>query len=55
MENLEKSWKKLKSKVMEMCYNHMFIDAEFEITHMFFFKKDAQNISWLMLSKRNIF
>jgi len=30
---------------MDICYNHMFIYAEFEIIHMFFLKKDAQNIN----------
>jgi len=29
---------------MEICYNYMFIYAEFEISY-FFLKKDAQNIS----------
>jgi len=39
---------------MEMCYNHMFIYAEFEIINIFL-KKDAQNISRRTLSIRNIF
>jgi len=34
-----------------MCYNHMFIYAEFEIIDMFL-KKDAQHISLLV---RNMF
>jgi len=44
MENLEKSWKKLKSqkfwKSPEMCYNHMFIYAEFKIINMFTVQRD---------------
>jgi len=40
---------------MEMCYNHVFIDAEFEIINMFFLKKDAQNISRRTLSIRQMF
>jgi len=40
-------------KVMEICYNHMFIYAEFEI--ICFLKKDAQNISRRTLSISNIF
>jgi len=50
MENLEKSWnfkmvisrpgevmeKTYIIKVMEMCYNHVFIYAEFEIMNIFF-------------------
>jgi len=39
---------------MDICYNHMFIDAEFDIINVFF-KKDAQNISRHTLSIRNIF
>jgi len=35
-------------KVMEICYNHMFIHAEFEIMNIL--KKDAQNISRHTLS-----
>jgi len=56
MENLEKSWhfkmvisrsgKKLNhkslGKVMNMCYNHMFIYAEFEIIIMFFQKRRSK-------------
>jgi len=41
-------------KVMEMCYIHMFIYAEFEIINMFF-KRKTQNISRRTLSTRNIF
>jgi len=40
---------------MEMCYNHMFIFAEFEIINTFFLKKDAENISRRTLSIRKIF
>jgi len=41
METLEKSWNfkmvvSRPGKVMEMCYNHMVIDAEFEIINVFF-------------------
>jgi len=39
---------------MEMCYNHVFIYAEFEIIYVFL-KKDAQNISRRTLSIRNVF
>jgi len=41
-------------KVTEMCYNHMFIYAEFKIINVFL-KKDAQNISRRPLSIRNMF
>jgi len=64
MKNLEKSWNfkmvisrpgknlnhKRFGKVMEMCYNHMFIYGEFEIINVFL-KKDAQNISRRTLSQ----
>jgi len=60
-----RSWKTWKSheknlnhkgfeKVIEICYNHVFIYAEFEIINMFL-KKDAQNISQRTLSIRTIF
>jgi len=39
---------------MEMCYNHMFIYAEFEIIHIFL-KEDAQNISRRTFSIRKMF
>jgi len=39
---------------MEMCCNHLFIYAEFEIINVFL-KKDDRNVSRRTLSIRNIF
>jgi len=40
---------------MEICHNHVFIYAAFEIINMFFLKKDAQNVSRRTFSIRYIF
>jgi len=59
MENLGKSWNfkvviSRPGKVMEMCYNHLFIYTEFEISDMFFKERRSKYKPAYALNTHNV-